>query len=225
LDPKPGERILDLGCGTGELTKAIADRAGSLGVIGLDADPNMVAAARSSFPDITFLHADGSSFTLDEPVDAIFSNAALHWVTNAEQAVISMSRALKPGGRMIVEFGGKGNVNRIVQAAQDLLSSSDASNVWYFPSIGEYCSLLEKHGIETTSAALFDRPTVLQGEEGIKNWYRMFGSALLQGTRTEDMERVLSDLEQKLKPHLFDGEKWTADYRRIRIVAHKSTKD
>ena len=218
LDPKPGERILDLGCGTGELTQAIADRAGASGVVGLDADPNMVAAARASFRDITFLHADGSSFTLEKPVDAIFSNAALHWVTKAEEAVISMSRVLKPGGRLIVEFGGKGNVDRIVQAAEDVLGPL-STNVWYFPSIGEYCSLLEKHGFEVSSAILFDRPTVLQGEEGIKNWYRMFGSALLQSAREEDMERILDALEEKLKPHLYDGEKWTADYRRIRIVA------
>lgn len=228
LDPQPGERILDLGCGTGELTHAIADRVGSSGmVVGIDADANMVAAAQSRFPDVTFRHADATSFTLEEPVDAIFSNAALHWVTNAEQAVTSMSRALKPGGRLMVEFGGKGNVKQIVQAAQGVLGSDGNTfhNPWYFPSIAEYTSLLEQHGLEVTSAVLYDRPTVLQGADGIKNWYRMFGKILLKGTRAEEMEDVLQALEEKLKPFLFDGKTWTADYRRIRIVARKLTSD
>jgi trans-aconitate methyltransferase len=228
LDPQPGERILDVGCGTGELVRAIADRGAVC--LGMDADLHMVERAKQQFPDLTFFQGYAQNFNLDcvkdedGPllVDAIFSNAALHWVKDAEGAVASMSRVLKPGGRFVVEFGGKGNVQRIVQASLSALGKPASENPWYFPSVAQYSTLLEKHGIELTSAALFDRPTVLEdGEEGMKNWLRMFGGAFLKDLTKERVDIFLQEVDKTLRPHMFDGQRWTADYRRIRLVGKK----
>ena len=143
-------------------------------------------------------------------------------------AVECMARALKPGGRFVVEFGGKGNVDHIVRACQDVFRKHynvvDCPNPWYFPSIAEYTTLLEQHGIEVTRADLYDRPTPLQdGNKGLSNWIRMFGGQFLEYLKSEDeiadfLARVSSQLETS---PLYDGTQWTADYRRIRLVGQK----
>ena len=120
LDPQPGERILDLGCGTGHLTHVIAQRGGD--VVGTDHSAEMIEQARVNYPEIRFAVEDASNFSVDEPFDAIFSNAVLHWVRDAEGAVDSMSAALKPGGRLVAEFGGKGNVRQIVDTTLAVLN-------------------------------------------------------------------------------------------------------
>lgn len=158
LNPQPGEHILDLGCGPGQLTDKIA--ASGATVIGLDSDHAMIAQAQANYPHITFEVADAANFQLEEPVDAVFSNAALHWVTQAEAAVRCMAVALKPGGRLVVELGGKGNVQTIL-AALEQASGRTGLNPWYFPSLSEYAALLERAGLEPISAHLFDRPTAL----------------------------------------------------------------
>jgi trans-aconitate 2-methyltransferase len=174
---------------TGELTNEIAQKGGAMiTVIGLDDDPSMVKRAQEQqlFPNAEFVQADVRNFELEQGavVDAIVSNAALHWVNNKDaddQAVAAMARALKPGGRFVVEFGGKGNVGRIVEASLQVLgrpspTTMDAKNPWYFPKIGEYASLLEEHGIEVISTSLYDRPTLLEeGDKGMRNWLKMFG--------------------------------------------------
>lgn len=176
---------------------------------------------KKQFPDLRFFVGDCRDFIVDEPFDAIFSNAALHWVRagDAERSVIAMSRALKPGGRFVVEFGGKGNIQRVEQALLDVAGPSP----WYFPSISEYSSLLEKHGIEVLSANLYDRPTPLEnGDDGIRNWIRMFGNSFFDGKSEDEIEELLGVVEEKLRPHLYDGARWTADYRRIRIVGKRA---
>jgi len=158
-------------------------------------------------------------------VDAIFSNAALHWVQRADAAVKSMAQALKPGGRFVVEFGGRGNVERIVRASNQVLGRSLDENPWYFPSIAEYSEILERNGIEVLSAQLFDRPTALEeGTEGMANWMWIFGGTLLQGVHDESKEEVIDQIVTRLRGEensLFDGTGRTADYRRLRIVGRK----
>jgi SAM-dependent methyltransferase len=224
LDPQPGERILDVGCGSGELTNAIAQKGEAITTIGLDDNPLMVKRAQEMFPNTEYFQADVRNFEMDHgPVDAIFSNAALHWVKDADQAVEAMARALKPGGRFVVEFGGKGNVGRIVEASLQVLGRPMAANPWYFPGIGEHASILEAHDIEVVSASLYDRPTLLEdGDNGMRNWLKMFGGGLFQSMPEAKLDGIVDEIVEKLRTDLYDGERWIADYRRIRIVGKKT---
>jgi trans-aconitate methyltransferase len=218
LNPQPGERILDLGCGTGELTREIMQRGAN--VLGIDADAQMISQAKVQNPSIDFRVDDAQNFSLDEPVDGVFSNAALHWVTEAERTVICISRTLKPGGRFVAEFGGRGNIARIASCLGR--ASSADRNPWYFPSIAEYSSLLERHGFEVTFAQLYDRPTPLnEGDQGLRNWILMFGGSFLAGLTDKEKERIIKVAENELRPYLYKNGQWTADYRRIRVVAVK----
>jgi len=222
LDPQPGERILDIGCGTGQLTQEIARR-GAL-VTGLDSSAEMLADARKQFPQLTFVLADAARFDFPEPFDAVFSNACLHWIKqkHAEGSVASIAAALRPGGRFVAEFGGHGNI-AIVQAAlrKVLGTGADDRSPWYFPSIGDYAPLLERHGLEVGNASLFDRPTPLEGEDGLDHWLRMFGQTYLRPLSPEHADHVVHQLVEELRPALYRNGIWTVDYRRIRIVASR----
>ncbi|MEM8612990.1 MAG: methyltransferase domain-containing protein [Cyanobacteria bacterium P01_H01_bin.105] len=221
LAPQPGEQILDLGCGTGQLTQALSQTGAS--VHGIDADVAMIAAAQKQYPHLSFAVAAAQNFAVAQPVDGIFSNATLHWVKPPEQAVQAIARALKPGGRFVAELGGKGNVQRIVEAVEAVRQRPDLSP-WYFPSIGEYTHLLESHGLEVTFAGLLDRPTPLSdGDQGLANWLKMFGNALLVELSTQDRQTVIRDVEARLRSQLYDGSQWIADYRRLRLVAIKQS--
>jgi SAM-dependent methyltransferase len=202
LAPCEGERILDLGCGTGTLTDEIA-RTGAV-VTGIDSSPEMIGQARQNYPKLDFRLADAKTFRSGERFDAVFSNAVLHWIQPPVVVIKTIREALKPGGRFIAEFGGRGNVASIVEAA--------GFNPWYYPSIGEYATLLEQNGFEVSSAVLFDRPTVLEGEQGLRDWLQMF-------LPNADVARMESELRAKLYR---DGS-WTIDYKRLRIVAHSGT--
>ena len=225
LDPKPGERILDLGCGTGHLTQVIAQR--GCDVVGIDHSGAMIEQARANYPDMRFEVADASAFTFDEPFDAVFSNAVLHWVRDAEGAVSCMSAALKPGGRFVAEFGGKGNVRQIVDTTLAVLNESgytnrEARNPWFFPSIGTYAGMLERHGFETRSAVLFDRPTLLDGgADGLALWLEMFGDSFFAGISSPERKRIVAAIEDRLRPALFRDGAWYADYVRLRVLALK----
>ena len=230
LDPQPGESVLDIGCGTGHLTRAIAERGAR--VIGTDHSAAMIEQARANYPGIRFEVADASNFSLDEPVDAIFSNAVFHWVRDQEDAAACIQRALKPGGRLVAEFGGKGNVGQIIEATisamQDAGYPTAADlNPWYFPSIAEHATLLERHGLETTSAVLFERPTLLEGgEAGLSLWLEMFADSFFANIAAETRQQIVAGIEQRLRPVLFRDGSWHADYRRLRIVAcHLATND
>src|SRR5277367_3573693 len=144
LAPQPGERILDVGCGTGQLTAEIA-QAGAQ-VTGLDNAPDMLADARKNFPGLTFVLGNAARFDFAEPFDAVFSNAVLHWVKDADGAVASIARVLRPGGRFIAEFGGHGNIATVLAALRAVLGpDADQQSPWYYPSIGEYAPILERH--------------------------------------------------------------------------------
>ncbi|MDQ6704387.1 MAG: methyltransferase domain-containing protein [Acidobacteriota bacterium] len=215
LRPQPGERILDVGCGTGTLTAGIAESGAA--AVGLDSDPGMIAQARINFPQLRFHLANAGDFTFPEPFDAVFSNAALHWIREPEPAIACIARAIKPSGRFVVEFGGKGNVQAIVDAIFEAIPA--AKSPWYFPSIGEYAPLLERHGFEVAHARLFDRPTPLDGEDGMRDWLRMFGASFFDGAPMEDRERLLRAVEALLRPKLLHDGRWIVDYKRLRVVA------
>lgn len=223
LNPQPEEHILDIGCGTGQLAQAIA----SIGahVVGIDSSPTMIETAQKTFPSGEFLVADAANFSFLAQFDAVFSNATLHWVTGAERAVQNIAAALKDGGRFVAEFGGKGNVGHIVSAIQQVILDTLHMSVdsgWYFPSIGEYATLLERYNLAVDSALLFDRPTPLEdGEYGLRSWIQMFATAMFRAVPTEAQSAILEKVEAQLYPILFQNGQWIADYRRLRIVAHK----
>jgi trans-aconitate methyltransferase len=224
LNPQPGESILDLGCGTGQLTEKIAQAGAE--VMGFDYAPTMIEKAKENYPHIRFDVADATKFQVEQPLDALFSNAVLHWVKEADRAIASIHQSLKPGGRFVAEFGGKGNVLAIATALETALKSinisAQARNPWYFPSIGEYATRLEQQGFDVIYSTLFARPTPLaEGEAGMANWIQMFASSFLTGLSPEQQIQVIRLAEEYLKPTLYQPGTWTADYRRIRIVATK----
>jgi trans-aconitate methyltransferase len=225
LAPKPGERILDMGCGTGQLTAEIAKSGAE--VMGIDSSPEMISQAESNYPALRFELADATRFRTPEPFDAVFSNAALHWIKDAGAAVATTAAALKPGGRFVAEFGGKGNVRTLVEALTAVCNeigggSRVDANPWYFPSLAEYATLLEADGLEVTSGVLFDRPTLLEGgTAGLRNWMEMFLKAALQTMPASARSEFLERLERRLAPALFRDGHWIMDYRRLRVIAFK----
>jgi trans-aconitate methyltransferase len=223
LAPRPGERILDLGCGTGHLTAQIAE-AGSE-VVGIDSSSQMVEEARRLYPRVRFEVADARDFTFDDAFDAVFSNAVLHWVKEPEKAIACVRSALEPGGRFVAEFGGRGNVRTMVSAldaASRAIGLGAWEHPWYYPGIGEYAPLLERAGLEVTDAFLFDRPTLLEGEEGLRHWVNMFVGGLLDRISPDDREGFFRHVEDVARPTLYRDGQWFADYRRLRIVARKT---
>ena len=215
LAPQAGERILDLGCGAGQLTAAIAER-GAV-ALGIDASPEMIAQARANFPALDFRLGDATNFSVNQPLDAVFSNAALHWVKNAGAAAACVARALKPAGRFVAELGGHGNIQSIVNAIRELLGPVELP--WFFPSIGEYASLLEPHGLEVRRAELFDRPTRVDGDDGMEHWLSVFGASIVAAMPEARQKEIWSAVAQKLRPQCYRDGAWTLDYRRLRVVA------
>lgn len=229
LAPQPGEQILDLGCGTGQLTAQIA--AAGAEVMGIDKAASMIEQARANYPDLRFEVADGSNFSFAEPFDAVFSNAAIHWMREPARVVACIAQALKPGGRFVAEFGGKGNTAPLIEA---VYTASEAAGYpalrdrspWYFPSIGEYSPLLEQSNLLVTFAALFDRPTPLEGgRQGLRIWLHMFGSSFFQGIPQEQQEIILQDVEQRLELRFYRDATWYVPYVRLRVVARKEAAD
>lgn len=222
LDAKSGERILDLGSGTGHLTARIAKTGAH--VVGIDRSPEMIRQAKEKYPSLRFEVMDAREIALEGTFDAVFSNATLHWIKQPERVIGGIKRILRPGGRFVAEFGGKGNTQELLKAIQrswtKLGLAHPARHPWYYPTIAEYAGLLEQHGFEVTYATLFDRPTPLDdGVHGLRNWLEMFGSAFAEGLPKVDQERLLAEIERDLRPKLFRDEQWVMDYRRLRIVA------
>jgi trans-aconitate methyltransferase len=222
LAAQPGERVLDLGCGTGHLTAQLA--AAGADVVGLDSAPAMIEQARRAYPALRFEVADARAFAFPQPFDAVFSNAALHWVKTPEAVVACVRRALKPGGRFVAEFGGKGNVQAIAAALTDAARAvgvAPPESPWYFPGVGEYAGLLEAGGLEVTFAQLFDRPTALEGEQGMRRWVEMFGGWALTAVPAARREEFFRAVEDRLRPTLYRDGTWYADYRRLRVMARR----
>jgi SAM-dependent methyltransferase len=220
LAPQAGERILDIGCGTGQLTREIANSGAH--VTGIDRSPEMIAGARRNFPDVEFAAADAVTLPFQNgSFDAVFSNAALHWVRDAAAAAAGIAGALRPGGRLAAEFGGRGNVRALLAAFRDALGQ-EIPNPWFFPSVGEYAALLERHGLAVRQAVLFDRPTPLaEGARGLAKWFEMFGGPLTAAAPPADIPELIREVERRAAPELWKNDTWVVDYRRIRVLAFK----
>lgn len=224
LAPKTDEHILDVGCGTGQLAAQIAE-SGAV-VLGTDASANMVANAKAAHPNLNFEVVDGTKLPYQENFDAVFSNATFHWIEDQNALVEGLFKSLKTGGRLVAEFGGKGNVKSItdaIKAAAEQLGFADKviTNFWFFPSISNYSTLLESMGFEIEQICLFDRATKLTGEEGMYVWINQFAQHAFINLTNEQAESIKNIAVEILKPNYFIKGEWVADYRRLRVKAFK----
>lgn len=224
LAPQKEESILDLGCGTGDLAKQLHDK--GINITGIDKSANMIAQAKEKYPSISFYEKDATDLGYLSQFNAVFSNATLHWVQPPVKALKEIYLALKIGGRFVAEFGGKGNVQAI---CDELIKQRTLAGYpydtslfpWFYPSIAEYTTLMETVGFRVTLAQHFDRPTPLQGEEGLTNWIRMFGDQLLNGVGEKDKQLIIERVNNTLQGSLKKDGVWVADYKRIRVVGLK----
>lgn len=218
LAPQPGERILDLGCGDGALTAKLV--AMGCTVVGVDASEAQITRARSEGLDARVMA--GEALTFDKEFDAVFSNAALHWMPGADAVIAGVKRALKPGGRFVAEMGGAGNV-RSLRAALRLSVAvrgvdPDTADPWYFPTPEAYRDRLELAGFTVRDMALIERPTPLPGD--VRGWLETFGESFLLRIPIDQRDEAVDQIRAALRPVLSDAEgQWIADYVRLRFVA------
>lgn len=218
LSPRDGERILDLGCGDGALTIKLLEFGCS--VIGIDASPEMVAAAQARGVDAHVM--DGQSLSYTNEFDAVFSNAALHWMLHPAQVLAGVWFALKPGGRFVAEFGAQGNVAAIISALEAALEArgKHAISPWYFPRPEAFKQLLEASGFKVDTLEHHPRPTRLPGDVG--GWLQTFAQPYLAALSEAERVSVISEIVERLRPELCDPEgDWYADYVRLRFAAYK----
>jgi trans-aconitate methyltransferase len=219
LQPQAGERILDLGCGDGVVTEELKRR--GVSVLGVDISESLLAAAGAR--GVETRRMDGQKLAFDSAFDAVFSNAALHWMSDAGAVIEGIFRALKPGGRFVAEFGGHGNVAAVVTAMRATAGrrGGDAAlaGPWFFPSVAVYREMLEERGFRVVRIGLFPRPTPLA--TGMIAWLKVFRRPFFAQFGAEE-DQVLSEVEALLAPSLRDAKgNWTADYVRLRVEAVK----
>jgi SAM-dependent methyltransferase len=217
---KSGERVLDLGCGDGALTEGLVAQGAT--VVGVDVSDNLLAAALARGLDVR--KADARALPFHEEFDAVFSNAVLHWVREPDVAARSIYEALKPGGRFVAEFGGHGNVAAVTTAlrAAALIhgGSTDLAAPWFYPTTGEYRSILQNSGFNVPRIGLFPRPTPLP--TGMDGWLDTFRKPFFDQFAPDRRVKVRADVIALLKPALCDTlGNWTADYVRLRVAATK----
>ncbi len=216
LNPQSGERILDLGCGEGSLTEELSKQGAQ--VMGVDADPAMVRAAQARGLEVQQMN--GHTLSFSQEFDAIFSNAALHWMLDAQKVIQGVARALKPKGRFVAEFGGHGNIAAIITAMRAVLRAHrvDDSVPMYFPSAEDYCQRLETHGFRVCRCELVARATLLP--QGMQGWLESFGGAMLNRLPEIQRDAARQEVIRLLEPVLCDAQgQWHADYVRLRIEA------
>ncbi|HUG54074.1 MAG TPA: methyltransferase domain-containing protein [Vicinamibacteria bacterium] len=218
LAPRRGERVLDLGCGDGALTETLA--AAGCQVVAVDASEEQVRAARRRGLDARVARGEDLPFVAE--FDAVFSNAALHWMRDADAVVASVARALRPGGRFVAEMGGAGNVAAIRSALVEALrrrgQEGDALDTLFLPTADEYRRRLEGSGFEVASIVLFDRPTPLPGE--LAAWLETFAQPFLHAVGASERPALVHEVTEALRPRLFEpGRGWIADYVRLRFAA------
>lgn len=218
LAPRPGERILDLGCGDGVLTQALV--ATGAEVVGVDASPEMVAAACARGLDARV--ADGRQLSFEAEFDAVFSNAALHWMANLPAVIGGVRRALKPGGRFVGEMGGEGNVASVEAAIETVFErrklNASRLNPWIFPGVDGMHHLLHQRGFHVLHLELFERPTGLPGD--VTDWLATFAGTFLAAVPPHERAAVVAEIRDDLaeSQRREDGT-WWVDYVRLRFAA------
>lgn len=220
VDRSAGQCILDVGCGTGELTAALAQN--GAGVLGVDASADMIERAKARYPDLRFEVADATALTFEGCFDTVFSNAVFHWIRDQRALLAGVRRALKLGGRLVCEFGAQGNIRKIREAFSSIMARRGCAwpSPFFYPTSSEYDRLLAEAGLTPRHSLEYDRPTPLpSGRDGLRLWVTQFFSESLGAFDSETRAAILAEMEAALRPALWDGTRWMADYRRLRVVA------
>lgn len=220
IAPDASQSILDLGCGTGTLTDQLSSRAGS--VVGVDASPEMIDRAKQRFPHLAFMVGDALNLPFAHQFDIVFSNAVFHWIPDHDRLLKSIHRALKVHGRLICEFGARGNVATIEAAFSRACEEYGHAHagMFTFPAADAFARLLENNNFTCEQVAAYDRPTLLRGgEQGLRTWMRQFFAADLGMMTEKDREALLERVEHLTRADLWNGSAWVADYRRLRVLA------
>lgn len=195
-------------------------------IIGVDHSEQMIMKAKEKYPAIPFHVKNILALGYENEFDAVFSNAVLHWVKSPVQALVEIHKSLQSGGRFIAEFGGEGNVKQItdcIMREKEKMGyySDEVEFPWYYPSIGEYTSLMEQVGFHVTLAEHIDRPTKLAGKDGLQSWLQMFASSFFEKVNDGDKLIIMQNIERSLANELFHLDHWVADYKRIRVKGIK----
>lgn len=217
-----GEKILDLGCGTGVLTFELA--ANGAEVTGADSSEDMVKTAQKNYPEIKFMVADALDLPFNNYFDTVFSNAVFHWIKEAKLLLKNVNKALKQNGKLVCEFGAHNNIARIRNAFEESMKvyGYEYHNPFYLPAGEEYSQLLADERFKIELLEDYDRPTPLKGgKEGMQNFVEQFFNEDFKRVKKADKEKILEKTEAALRKDLWNGEIWTADYRRIKVVAVK----
>lgn len=225
VNKEPGQIILDVGCGTGELTEKLA--ADGAKVIGMDLSKNMIEKAKKAHPGPEFFMGDATEIPYSNYFDTVFSNAVFHWIPNQRKLIDSVRRALKAEGLLVCEFGASGNIQAIQNSFCRQLRERGLTyrSPFVFPEGQEYRRMMESEGMTVRHLLEYDRPTPLSdSEKGLRNWVVQFFAEDLRRLPSEEQERLLCGMEEELRTDLWDntGKRWIADYRRIQIVAAKT---
>ncbi|MET4806507.1 methyltransferase domain-containing protein [Limibacillus sp. MBR-115] len=218
LVPKAGERVLDLGCGDGALTEKLVEC--GLDVVAVDASTDQIAAAKARGLDARVVN--GQELAFQSEFDAVFTNAALHWMLDPDAVLDGVARALKPGGRFVGEMGGGDNVKTIKDALVAALDrrnfDGESANPWYFPQPQEYLDKLQSHGFKVSYIELIPRPTPLPGD--LSAWLETFGENFIRLLPDAEQPAYIAEVVEALRPQLCDADgNWTADYVRLRFKA------
>ena len=226
LTVKPGAFVVDLGCGNGGLTQKLADE--GYHVIGIDDSEDMIRLAASEYPHLEFRKENALNFRLEQPADAIFSNAVFHWIDGEKQDQLAQNIAdnLKPGGELVCEFGGYHCAGTIHQVLEQCFTKRglEYPMPFYFPTVGEHTPILERHGLLVEYAIWFERPTVKAGEDGAIDWINMFVKKAFEGMDPQLKKEIQDEAREMLREKIYSNGQWIIDYTRIRIRARKVTK-
>ena len=220
LDPQQGEAILDLGCGDGEIGEYLQTQGCQLTCV--DASASMVEAATSR--GLVARQLNGHKLDYSNQFDAVFSNAALHWMLEPEKVISGVNKALKNNGRFVAEMGGAGNIAALLKAISAVFKENPDFGVfdspWYFPDIDTYSALLAKGGFTIESIALIPRPTLLKS--GLIKWLEIFAGSITAQLSRQQKTLFFTEMEARLAADLYnEKEGWIADYVRLRFKAVK----
>lgn len=203
------ERILDIGCGDGKLTAEIAERLPQGSVMGIDNSEEMVRLASETypadvFPELSWRVVDARGLDFDEEFDVIFSNAVLHWVKNHQPVLSGIRRSLKPGGRILLQMGGRGNASNVVGVLADMFRReewnryfTDFTLPYGFYGPGEYEEWLKEAGLKPTRVELVPKDMVHEGRRGLAGWIRT--------TWLPFTQRIPEELREQFIDKLVDG--------------------